>query len=620
MIKQKLTIKISCIILIFIFIIGISLLYYIYNSKDTFSDSYQLKNIDTNLVKNNDINNLLQECYYNSQSKVTFNSTTINRGTSTYQMYWILNLMKNTGSDISKINKLKDISKTLKLTNPLYSELDNLRMITGIQILLKSDEIEKQNILKITLNHYDSDKHLFFWKSKDENIADKISATYVALQIINNIDMLKTTKEIEDVKFTLLSLYNDNTYFTLNDPNKSIINNGGEIIKSLLLIGLNSKNNTFSNDLNKKRLDWLQYWNQNVSNNIKYDFFYILLLNNMIEINKFYKLNFLVPTAYLTEFFKQQFSFYGLGYDKIESNTEAFNNEPQIINMILKLCNNNKYIFPYKNELELYINMSIESNFSNDANIKPSIIDNYYGLLLAARVDFKYDREKMKKLVESFYTTTIDEDSAINDSKKLLQVYYLVLSYNELNLNIKDKDLIINSIENYLSSLNFDTKENILSSISDFKIGLKTINALNGSANETIKKKAQTLIETADKTDDIYKNIIVTDLCDIMIVVDGKKVTIQKYSKKILDSLDKLKSNGGYKLNVNIKDPDILSTFDAIRIKSYLSSLDDNDKKLLKTYLYSLKDNKTLFKPSMSGYGTDLKLIVKALSLSSYYN
>jgi hypothetical protein len=346
-----------------------------------------------------------------------------------------------------------------------------------------------------------------------------------------------------------------------------------------------------------------------------------MLFNDMVEINKFYKSNFVVPTVYLDELFKQQLSFYGLGYDMLETNIEAFNNEPQTINMIIKLCNNNNYTFPYKDELNAYINISIASEFSNDANIKPSITDNYYGLLLADRVDFKYDREKMKKMLESFYTSTVDEDSSINDSKKLLQIYYVVLSYKQLGLTINDKDIIVSSVENYLRNLNINTKDEIFSSISDFKIGFEIINSLNGTISETIKKKAQTLIESADKIDDIYKTIKVADLCNLMIMVDGKKVTSEKYGKKIIDSLSKLKSNGGYKSSIyNVKDPDIYSTFSAIKIKSYLSSLDDNDKKQLKTYLYSLKDKKTLFKPSISGHGTDLKLIVEALSLSSYYN
>ncbi len=621
MIRQKIVVYASVILLLFI--IGIScFLDYIYNSEKAFiSVNESLNNIDTDLINNNDLINILEKCNYNSKNKTCFDSSPLFSSTNTYYMYWGLKLMLNAGYDIAKFTTLRDIPNSIKLSNPQYSELDNLRMVTGIYFLLKLNNIEKATILETVMKHYDPGAKMFFWENKDESISDKISATSVSLEIIGNIGMLKNIKEINDIKFKLIKLYSTDKYFNAKSANECIVNNGGVIIESLLLIGIDSKDQAVLESVKGKRLEWLKYWNNNILNTASYNFFSILLLNEMIKINNFYKSDFSIPATYLNELFKQQTSFDGIGYDKIESSKEAYNIEPQILNMLLNLCNNIKYSFPYRNELDSYINETVKTQFCKNANIIPSVINNYYGLILSNRVGFNYDKGKMQKTLEGFFIKYIEEDSNIDGHKKLLQIYYLILSYKELKIDLPDKDVIVNSIQNYLSNLKYDNINQIIDAISDFKMGLEIIDYLHKNINGMVKKSAISLIERADGSDDVYKNIIVTDLYDIIVMIHGRKAVNELYRRKFLDALNSLQVEGSYKVRIgSTGEPDIISTFNAIKTKSYLTTLNGDEKKQLKSFLNSLKDERSLFKISQSGSGADLQVIFDALSLSYYYN
>ncbi|GEM_PF-6553227 len=617
--KKKITILISAVLLIAVVFSGFYVFNNLLNSKDTFSyGSNNLQSTDTNLVSISDINKVLKVCNYNGINMECFSSASLFSKPSIYYMYWVLNVMSDSGYKLSQVNNTSNISNLMNLLKSTNLDLDNLRMATGIYSLLKPQGFDKGFVMNEVTKHYDTKSKLFFWKKQDESIADKISATYVALNIINNIGMLKEAKMIPDIKSQLLIMYGEDKFFTLDNANNTIINNGGVIVNSLKILGY--KNEIVSESVKEKRLSWLNYWNKNITNSLKSDYFSMLLLNEIVKINLFYGSDFPIQKEYWNDFFNNHSSFYGLGYDSIQGNKEVFNVEPQFLFLVTNLCNKSKYSFPYRKELDAFISESVETNFAKNADIKPSIVDNYYGLALANKFGYKYDKIKMEKMLESFYTKYVEEDSNISDHRKFFTVYHLILSYKEMKLYVPDKHVLANSIEEYLSNLKYRDYKETASAIFDFKMGLEVIDILNVQPSKELKEKANETIQNVANMDDIFSSIVVTDLSDVIILNKFDTDKKESYMKKIFDTLNKLHSGGGYKAKDSSNgEPDINSTLLALKTKSYFGKLDAKEQGQAKNYLYSLKSEGNIFRISQSGSGADLKAIYEALYTSTYY-
>ncbi|MFC5704450.1 hypothetical protein ACFPVX_24490 [Cohnella faecalis] len=591
------------------------------NSKDdtaqSFTPIYQLGNFDKSLISQSEIRKLLKKTYYSGKDVSGFSSIPLYSAPNLYNMYWVLSLNKKLGNDIRDFKDLKELQKIsgeFPLSNPNYIELDNLRMITGVYNYLGSPGNNETQIKKIISEHFDNESNLYFWKNKDESMEDKISATNVVLSILNNMNSLSTVKEVSSVKGQLIKLFNNDNYFTNDDINNTIINNGGPIIISLMLLGVTPDEDSIK-AVYKKRIDWINYWN---SFERKNDFYSLMVLNQLIKINTFFKLQLSVENSYVTSYFGDNGSFEGMGYESINSTEkESLNIEPQYVDMLLNICQSTHFEFPFKKELLQYVNDSIEVSFVKNGDVDITMDDNYYGLKIANSFGFPHDKAKVLQLLNSWVIKNVEEDSNIHDSYKLQQILYVLLSYKELEESFPSTATIENSVVDYLNRLEYKTYPELVETISEYKTGLEILRLLDSKIPKTTKQKIKSILSDEKDNKQLFDNIIVTDISEIIGLLNDNNLS-KLLNQKITSSLGNLRFKGGYKQRVGpLGEPDVYSTAKALKSKKV--EISEKDKIEINSFVLTLKSDHNEFKLSQTGSTGDLKAIFELLQISSYY-
>lgn len=562
---------------------------------------YGLKNvpnIDNDLITADQINQIMEKCNYVGPKTTCFSSVPLFAKPSLYNEYWVLKIMDNLGVDYSKLNcNQSEFAKYLSDNN-----LDNIRMTTYIYSKLNIN-YDKNGTISEVLRHYDANTNLFFFKSNSEKITDKIAATNIALSIFCNMNVLETVDELEHVRNKIIELYGDDDYFKTDNINDSLINNGGIIIEMLLQLGIHSE------DLSINKTEWAAYWNANYSSQIGDDYYSFFIFNRLGKINDFFHTKRPESKSLFENILNQQESFFGMGYNKIDNRKECYNIEPQYLYLVTNECKVSNLTFPFAAEMNIFINESIENNFTKSSDITPAIDDNYYGIAIANKYNVRFNSDKMKLFLENIYTYYFEEDSSICDHEKLYNIYYLVLSYFEMNIEIPKKDLLLSSIEKYLTGIDFSNSETLKNTLSDFSMGLEIFNMLKSSYGNSLKVKSKELVNYSTTNQVAYSTIDnISNINKIMILANYKDRVIQT---TILKEIDKLKISGGYmqKLATN-GDSDINSTVIGCDIKDYYKQFNETDKSDLKAFLFSLKQN-NMYKLSPSGTEANLR---------SYYN
>lgn len=606
------------IIIITIFIVSLVSLFQIIpkvNNVNKYILTYSngtLDNIDTNLINNNNLNGLFNKSYYENKDQSIFSSAAIsNPEPSIYQLYWVTDILKKIDTKDIDLNKIKrvaiDIDKSPDKSN--YEELDYLRMIITIYKRLNLEEhFSKNDVVNLLMKHYSKKENLFFLKTENESISDKLSATQMAIDAANNMDIHLDI--IDDLKNRLINLYKQDEYFTEINFSTSINNNGGAIICTLYNLGITADN---IKEKLPERTKWNKYWQDKLYNSTSNDLLSLILIQNMYNIGDFLREPLNIKSDYLDNMFEKKDFF-----ERSELNVGSFIVEPQYIGLQLNLCLRNKYQYPFNIEIKNYINDCLKSNFIKSSDIRISLQDNFYGIKLANKFNFLYDKKKMYNQVYSQYTSYI-EDSSITDNEKLNYVYFLLLNCKELNIDITSKKLILKRITSYLNSINFSDYDKISDNLYSIHTCLEIITMINGKLEHNLDTKLINYINDIESKDTILTLNSIYHTSLIMKYIGVEKFDVSTLSK-LKNNLNKFGEHGCYKAKTSDGEPDIISTYMGFKIKDILSIITDDDKTKIKDFLINLKSDKDIFKVSKSSVSnSNLRIIYFVALTSDFY-
>ncbi|MBS7530548.1 hypothetical protein IC619_008605 [Hazenella sp. IB182353] len=376
--------------------------------------------------KNQIYQTLLEKGYFEEKSKAFFYDNFGNILTNTidpYKVYWNIKLSQSLGIDINtgSMNMIKD-----KLQNQerISQETNLYDIYVGAsldKLIMKEPNKKNRDAYTQVLfdNHYDQEDGLFYWKSKNESVEDKITATTLAVTIIKQLDT--TDIELDKTRTTLEKLFLDDAYFTnkTSEMQKNLLNRGGAILKSLQ--DLNVSHDRFPHSKVEQRKKWVDHWLNEI--NQKKEFADIFAKNEMI-------INLYHATTYME--IRSKFS-ENLYNDSIISIVST-HKDPQLL-----------YKTIYVNALiktkeltdeELKIINKMRKNWVYKGNIQFTLKDNYYGLMTAQSINFPFNR---KKLLNTIDTYTKNRELTVRET------FFWVLTLDELNELEKNKRKILDS-------------------------------------------------------------------------------------------------------------------------------------------------------------------------------
>ncbi|WP_315069272.1 hypothetical protein [uncultured Clostridium sp.] len=596
--KNKRTVAI---ILLLTFIIAS---YFIYNMIYTHKNrpyAFNISNIDKNIFPQDAILKTLNKSYFLNQDNKIFTSVgLINNTPNIYQMYWNTKLLDCLGKTTIYEDQIKDYIKYINL------DTDNLPKSTQIEYLSEIYKTFNYNIsneeqYKSTiLSKYDKNQKLFFLTSKDDDIKDKINETLIYIKALKNLGII--TGEETNIKNKLIDLYNDDKFFNVDNSENSI-----NVIRSLYYLGYRY------NDLNnvmKDRKEQVKSFYSTLQSQYNDDINKSFLFVTSLDVEKFFN----EKDSYVdNSFFESTIS----GFKDLSQmgGSKMFKSlDPQVLYNYMKYYQEKGYTFPYYESVNSYVLDNINSGFSKFGYIDVNLEDNYYGLYIANMYNFDYDKNQMKSLLEKYYTNLISEDSSIHDMNKLRNIYFLLLSYENLNMPIKDKDLIKDRVEEYLKSV--ELSENLKNSLDNYYIGIEIIELLDKSVSKDLRDKVDELLNLIDTNNQVYSNIDVTKVAYISSFSSKNKYYLSNTEK----SLSSLYSNYGYKSKLtDDTNPSIEATYNALYIKSYFNIISKEDKENANNFIKNKVSGDIYKGIVLQNDNLTLKNIYYSIIITSYY-
>ncbi|MBP1936231.1 hypothetical protein [Paenibacillus sediminis] len=568
------------------------------NMKVMFIDSglkLQDAEVDTEIWKEEFVQKSLEKSYYGYQIPIEFSDVGLsNPYPNLYNFYWTIQLMENFNYPFSKAEIQNDFKKYLNskitATNNIPEVLDAIYKIELYDLLDYSHEDLKKYENKL-LSHFDEEDGLFFFSNKKENINSKLSMT---LEIINGYNKLNISidKEIkEKIKDRCLDLTKNNDLFSINNPVQSL-DTGGMVISILKKLGYT--NNSLPLEGKEK---WIDYINN------KYEFFLqsgdmnsILYLSRIIEVDSYFNHKFTVTKQQLDKFFM--------------NNEQMFNIEPLILANAIKVYKDLGYAYPDQEKIINYIEHTINSGFNKNGTVELNLIENYYGIALAKKFNYKFDEKNMENLLVNIYERNVKEDSKISNLEKLESIYYLLASFKVLDVNIMnngDKEALSKSLDSYLQDINNEDLSQLDRNLSSYYIGLKVKNLINDSISNKLRDKIINYIKIVDKNQTIYKNM---KMSKIYTLIEGINFNNKDIKARIINGVKSLAQNGMFKSKYVSKSPDLVSTYQAFDLLDKEGVLT----KEFKTLIHK-KIRNTLTTNSLTGFNFNSKY----LSLESIY-
>lgn len=544
----------------------------------------------------------LNKTYFSNQNPKNFSSVGLTMPLpKLYDTFWGIELLKKT-KESNELNNLKNTPHFLNWLNESYelSPLPNhLKMyfLTGIFKNIDYDKYQKQKFINELNLHYDSSVSLFFNKSQSESISDKLETTLNVIRIYKNMGVeLKEKNQIASKCIKLLNIEINSL-----DPIE-IFNYKGILISILLELGIDNKN-----DKIKDSGEWLMKPEiielVNIENPLS-----LMYLKKMIELRQFYGLSLEYDTNMLYNLVKSSL------FQKTSKETVEMIVEPALLNATLNLYRIKNIEFPFKEELDNYLEKAVNNNFSHSGYTEMNLQENYYGIAIAEISEYEYDKEDQKNYLNNTFVTLFEEDTTINNYEKLHNLYYLLLSLKTMNVEITFKSLIYDSLEDYLLSLDKTSPE----LIENLDVGVNLIDLLDLKMTLKLKQKIAYLIEEQKLSEQVYELNNLEIFSKLMNISFKANLPIQKSSLK--NTLLKFKNNNGYKSSLKADAADVTSTFMAISLLDKSKQLNKEDLDDIYTFL-----SDDLKKDDLLGYRqkyiqTSLKSLYYSLLLSSYLN
>lgn len=542
----------------------------------------ETKNIksDSEMFKQKEIKNVLNRSYYHYQKPSIFSSSALNNDPSLYQMYWVTKLI-----NVISYNSFENGEKWLETTskeNPSTNDINNLIYRSYLLSLSPEKKGENDNTMELIKNkNYDETQNLFFLKSRTDTLLEKLSITRSVTEILVMYD---DKKYKEQLKNKLINLFNEDKFYS--NSVDSLTSEGGQII--LCLYNLGFKYDDIKNQL-KDRTDWVNYINIQGEKNFtesKVDQNSIFILDLLVRINLFFGKESTINLDSLNNIMSYWIEDYN-------GKTNFIFPDAQFIytfSYIYKYLNIDN---PYIKEIKNYIEDHVNSGFIKVSYNVPNIQDNYYGVYLANRYDYTYDVQGIKSTVMEWYVDYVEEKSEINDYDEFNNIYYLVLTMKELQMNNINNTKIINLLNDYLNQITFETSGSKLQ-LKQFSDAIRLIKILDGNISKENLNKYHELVKYLEEKTPIYQTIESTRLESYLLYNSDEKMEM-----KIKNSLDLLYSDGAYKANIKSKTPNLQSTYMGVLYKLKNGTLTEQETKKIKSYL-----RKTIIPSNIKGLDT----------------
>lgn len=565
-----------------------------------YSQYYPLTNINTDSLNNNDVTKLLTTSYYENEYTALFNSSTLNNNISIYHLGWTAEILKlNDG----KYNQLycETLSNNIPNIDINKLNLDDLLHYSYGVNLCNIDQKEK--ISNKLFTFYNSDEKLFFYTDKNDQDFYKIRATYLALNIINILNIQNNYND--DIYNSLMNYYKE---ITFNSETASFLNDGGYLILSLKSV----RNHPMNFDTNVT--DWLKnVTSKYFDNNKQYKMVEIMNIYYLVILNKNFNNDITITlNEYLNEFFEKNKNIYDLVFQ-----TDSFNSDPQYIYKLLFICQQINYqiksdIF---DKLNNYIQDNIYSNFSKSNLINLNFEDTFYGTILANKYNFVFDKTKIKNSLINYKSSLLLKTDL--PETEIKNLYYLLLISKELKINLlndDEKEILLNGVFNIIKNIDLNVID--INDIDNLNFSIESAALLDGYLDKNQISQINTKLNILLKDAEVNQSIFILDITLMQYYL---KLSDKIPSAKINDLLNLLYKQGQYvPINADNTEEieDIKYTYKVFVTSQYDKNLDINYKDL-NNYLESLKDSKYVVKPNKNSNYTNLQTIYYYLILTS---
>lgn len=579
----------------------------ILNKEEVFIDS-----LSNDIISEAEILRSLKRTYYENDLYAGFNSASLTiEKPDLHNMRWILELMILLKFDESFFDKIK--TELVPFIIPEKLSLANIRNLVSIGDILDTEIIQKDEIIKLLLKNYIESEHLFFFSDKNDEEEIKIIATSIAVEIINKAEL--QFPYIEEINENMRSLYKENRFFTNEDINYNILNNGGLIISTLVNMGINEENIDMTLKERDLRLGWYNNWAEEVKKINNHDWMSVSILTEFINISKFFSKDFDVNNSYIDDLFSNSSSL-----KRMNGTEKNFVIEPFYIYNVLTLSNHQQMPFPFSLELRDYVADMINSDFTKYANPTINPYDNYYGIKLSNKYKFQINKDKMGVLLKERYNELI-KDSKIKSIKELYELYYLVYCSYELDFLIGDKKKLSQIVNEHLISINYSESSQVNDYILTTKVGIEILQLLGERFSINNIQLFLGDLDTG-KYDKLLKSDTEFTLNLYYILKNlGLLNEYEEVTEKIYSHLsNEFHNNSFLSKKESAYIVDVISISKILEVLDDIKKLSSQDKYNIKKYIHSLKVDRNVINNSPSNKTRNLQVLYEADKLLKLIN
>ncbi len=550
----------------------------------------------------------LNACYAENETTSHYSSIGLFREPSLYDFYWSFKILEETGN----IEKFKEDLRKLTVSIEASIIYENERMevisdIVELQAMLGLDIKRKGEIVEVLNNRFLENEKLFYDGNKNESLKDKIYVTKYAVLIIKYLNLEKDY-DIEGIYKVIGNEYLKESYYS-NEFNEVIFNTGSAIIDFMYVHKIDLEN--FNSEVNSRRIEWLKSLNDSYleSVNQSYDFISAMKLINLLKMNRYFENEFIIEEKLIEKYLDNQ-NFIG-GYGPYASNIDPSSTYDMII-----LCSLNNSDYKNTQSLVAFIEKQINSEFRIIGDLPVFMGDNYYGLLLANTVDFEYNREKAKEFIKLNYLSYIEDDViTFDDFEKMQDIYYILLSCKEMEIDIddNDKEKLVRDVKSFLNMQKYN--EDVYSVLKTFRMGLE----LSMFCDENLSSEYSNDIEEIIKltiTNNRHQDLLI--LYEMVKLLEYTGVRNNNYDAIILQAIQDLYCDGGFKLYNHTESVTYIGFLaKGIYIMNYADIMSDDIALEVRKYLNDFTGSKFIFSEEAP---IDLRTIYQGYLANKYIN
>lgn len=516
---KKIRVKLAGVIL-FLVISAIVLFLHLYNNR-TYNMKEKNSFIEGNMIEGSfsekeceNINNLLTEKVYEDGEYYGFNDNKENvdlyianafvKIAVTLQDHDMIHLLRSKLQFLSHLN-----TDSMSILNLIYY----VNICEALSIQYKSEKIYSD-----LEKYFDNNDRLFYLNSKNDSINIKITITALCCDSIKDHELYNKF----DLKEGVITAYNNYIFETTGTS--SLYNSGGDILYCLDIIGEIEKA-----DLQKHKY-WFEYWKD------QYELMFSEDVESLLQYSEFYK---------IAKIFDKNYS-----KEKIKKSYDDMNDKYLSEDMdYFMLINSIENLDEYDNSVFNSALLENVENYIRQGKLFEAKIDlqsTLYGILLADKSGFQYNKEKLQNYISQNY-------QFVEESREPLEItnclyYTIILDQIANHFNVYyNSDLIQEKVDLVLKKIDYGS-ENGEESIQETRKILEIIMDLqihnvDVHITEKQRKKIRKGLESCWNREELRNSFLITDM---YIISDILNLNIVK-TDDFIQVHDLLSTNGGNK-------------------------------------------------------------------------